>query len=91
MQDWLTEHPEIRALRVAASDLNGVARGKRVPVASGAKALAGGIRFPRSVLNLDIQGEDIGDSPLVLATGDQDGVLRPTERGFVPLPWLDTP
>ncbi|MEO0668432.1 MAG: glutamine synthetase family protein [Pseudomonadota bacterium] len=91
MQDWLTEHPEIRALRVAASDLNGVARGKRVPVTSGAKALAGGMRFPRSVLNLDIQGEDIADSPLVLASGDQDGVLRPTERGFVPLPWLDTP
>ena len=91
MHDWLAEHPEIRALRVAASDLNGVARGKRVPVASGAKALAGAMRFPRSVLNLDILGEDIADSPLVLASGDQDGVLRPTERGFVPLPWLDTP
>ena len=91
MQDWLTEHPEIRALRVAAADLNGVARGKRVPVSSGAKALAGGMRFPKSVLNLDIQGEDIENSPLVLASGDQDGVLRPTERGFVPLPWLDTP
>ncbi|WP_299691030.1 glutamine synthetase family protein [uncultured Tateyamaria sp.] len=91
MQDWLTEHPDIRALRVAASDLNGVARGKRVPVSSGAKALAGSMRFPKSVLNLDIQGEDIEDSPLVLASGDQDGVLRPTERGFVPLPWLETP
>ena len=91
MEEWLEAHPDIRALRVAAADLNGVARGKRVPVSSAPKALAGGMRFPQSVLNLDIQGEDIAGSPLVLASGDQDGVLRPTERGFVPLPWLDTP
>ncbi len=91
MQDWLNERPHIRALRIAAADLNGVARGKRLPVSSGAKAVAGGMRFPKSVLNLDIQGEDIEGSPLVLASGDQDGVLRPTGRGFVPLPWLDTP
>ncbi|MEL6619401.1 MAG: glutamine synthetase family protein [Pseudomonadota bacterium] len=91
MTGWLAEHPEIRALRVAAADLNGVARGKRMPVTSADKALNGGVRFPLSVLNLDIWGEDIEDSPLVLATGDRDGVLHPTERGFVPMPWLDTP
>jgi len=60
-------------------------------VTSADKALNGGVRFPLSVLNLDIWGEDIEDSPLVLATGDRDGVLHPTERGFVPMPWLDTP
>ena len=27
--DWLREHPEVKTIRVAASDLNGVARGKR--------------------------------------------------------------
>lgn len=81
----------MRAIRVAAADLNGVARGKRMPVGSAEKAMAGGVRFPKSVLNLDILGEDIEDSPLVLASGDQDGLLRPTERGFVPMPWLDTP
>ncbi|MEO0864822.1 MAG: glutamine synthetase family protein, partial [Pseudomonadota bacterium] len=32
---------------------------------------------------------DIEDSPLVFETGDQDGVLRPTERGPVPMPWLE--
>lgn len=91
MQGWLADHPEIRALRVAAPDLNGQARGKRLPVAGGTKAMKGGVRFPFSVLNLDILGHDIEDSPLVLASGDRDGVLHPTERGFVPMPWLDTP
>lgn len=49
------------------------------------------MRFPLSVLNLDIWGEDVEDSPLVFEVGDPDGVLRPTERGYVPMPWLATP
>ncbi|WP_299373377.1 glutamine synthetase family protein [uncultured Tateyamaria sp.] len=91
MHDWLIENPEIRAIRVAASDLNGVARGKRMPVRFADKVTETGTRFPMSVLNLDIWGEDIEDSPLVMESGDRDGVLRPTERGFMPMPWLDTP
>ena len=50
-----------------------------------------GTRFPMSVLNLDIWGEDIEDSPLVFEMGDADGILRPTERGFMPMPWLEAP
>lgn len=91
MKNWLRKNPQVRAIRVAAADLNGQPRGKRIPVRFADKAIAGGTRFPLSVLNLDIWGEDIEDSPLVLASGDRDGVLRPTERGFMPMPWLDTP
>mmetsp|Transcript_22566 Transcript_22566/g.36778 ORF Transcript_22566/g.36778 Transcript_22566/m.36778 type:complete len:445 (-) Transcript_22566:2129-3463(-) len=91
MHDWLKNNPDIRAVRVAASDLNGVARGKRMPVRFADKVATDGTRFPMSVLNLDIWGEDIEDSPLVMESGDRDGVLRPTERGFVPMPWLRTP
>jgi len=91
MHDWLIENPEIRAIRVAASDLNGVARGKRMPVRFADKVTETGTRFPLSVLNLDIWGEDIENSPLVMESGDRDGVLRPTERGFMPMPWLETP
>ena len=43
------------------------------------------------VLNLDIWGEDIDDSPLVFEQGDADGLLKPTERGFMPMPWLEAP
>ena len=88
---WLDEHPEIRNVRAGAADLNGQARGKRVPRRFAAKMEEDGIRFPLSVLNLDIWGEDIDDSPLVFESGDPDGVLKPTERGYVPLPWLSMP
>ena len=31
MKDYLRKHPDVRTIRVAAADLNGQARGKRVP------------------------------------------------------------
>jgi glutamine synthetase len=88
---WLHDHPEIKTIRVAASDLNGVARGKRMPTKFAQGIEEDGTRFPLSVLNLDIWGEDIDNSPLVFEAGDPDGVCLPTERGFMPMPWLDSP
>jgi glutamine synthetase len=88
---WLEDHPEVKNVRCGAADLNGQARGKRVPRRFAAKLEEEGTRFPLSVLNLDIWGEDIDDSPLVFESGDADGVLLPTERGYVPMPWLSSP
>jgi glutamine synthetase len=91
LEAWLRKHPQVRTIRVAAADLNGQARGKRVPTRFAENILKNGTRFPMSVLNLDIWGEDIDDSPLVFDMGDADGILRPTERGFMPMPWLEAP
>lgn len=88
---WLHDNPHIKTIRVAASDLNGVARGKRIPTKFAQSIEEDGTRFPLSVLNLDIWGEDIDNSPLVFEAGDPDGVALPTERGFMPMPWLDNP
>ena len=91
MQEWLRYHPTVKTIRVAAADLNGQPRGKRIPVRFAEKIVQDGTRFPYSALNLDIWGEDIEDSPLVFETGDADGVLKPTSRGFMPMPWLEAP
>lgn len=91
MKNWLRKNPQVRTIRVAAADLNGQARGKRMPSRFADKVVEDGTRFPMSVMNLDIWGEDIDDSPLVFETGDRDGVLKPTERGFMPMPWLHAP
>ncbi|MBC6436561.1 MAG: glutamine synthetase [Rhodobacteraceae bacterium] len=82
--------PELPSIRVAVADLNGQARGKRLRSTAMNKLAAEGIRFPYSVLGLDIRGEDIQDSPLVFASGDPDGLLKPTGRGPVPMPWLSS-
>jgi glutamine synthetase len=91
LKDWLHAHPDVKTIRVAAADLNGQARGKRIPARFADKAVTDGTRFPFSVMNLDVWGEDIEDSPLVFERGDRDGVLLPTERGFLPMPWLEAP
>jgi glutamine synthetase len=77
--------------RVAACDLNGQLRGKRLPAGQFSKLAEGTVRMPLSVLNVDVWGADIKDSPLVFETGDADGVLYPTEHGPVPMPWLGSP
>ena len=82
---------QFQTFRVAACDLNGRMRGKRLPAAHADKLSTGSVRMPLSSLNLDIFGADIENSPLVFDTGDIDGVLLPTDRGPVPLPWLEVP
>lgn len=77
--------------RVAAVDLNGQMRGKRVPAAYASKLDSGSVRMPIAALNVDIEGADIEGSPLVFETGDADGMMKPTGRPAVPLPWLDAP
>ncbi len=79
-----------QTFRVAACDLNGQMRGKRVPGSYADKLPSGAVRLPLSALNVDIYGNDIEDSPLVFESGDADGILRPTDRGPVPIPWLNS-
>ena len=81
----------ITTFRVAACDLNGQMRGKRVPVSYMEKLGSGSMRMPISIMNVDIFGADIEASPLVFASGDADGLILPTDRGAVPMPWLPSP
>ncbi|WP_420860815.1 glutamine synthetase family protein [Algirhabdus cladophorae] len=82
---------QLQTFRVAAVDLNGQLRGKRVPSSYAGKLEKGAVRLPVSTLNMDISGADIEGSPLVYETGDADGILLPTSRGPVPMPWLERP
>src|SRR6056300_1987038 len=85
------EFANLRTFRAAASDLNGQMRGKRLPFSDYDKLNDGAVRMPYSVMNVDVWGADIKNSPLVFETGDADGVLLPTDRGPVPMPWLKVP
>ena len=88
---WLEGRPDITSLRAAVCDLNGILRGKRVPVVQVPKVLEGAMRMPYSITCLDIWGEDVKGNPLVFQQGDIDGRCEPTGRGFLPVNWLGSP
>lgn len=81
--EWLERHPHVQFVTLAAHDLNGVLRGKRLPRSLVAKALAGEIKMPLALLGVDIWGRDVVGSGQVFETGDQDGYCIPTERGIL--------
>lgn len=88
---WLSSGPRSGALRAVVCDLNGIFRGKRIPVANIPDARAGKVKLPLSTLFVDVWGNDTFESGLVLETGDRDGMLIPSERGMLPVDWLDAP
>ncbi len=88
---WLNKQPDISSIRAAVVDLNGVWRGKRLPIAQAEKTLQDGIRMPLSISAEDIWGEDVADNPMVFGSGDSDGFARPTGRGILPTNWLANP
>ncbi|WP_417473586.1 glutamine synthetase family protein [Leisingera sp.] len=81
----------LKTIRIAACDMNGQMRGKRLPAEMAGKLAEGAARMPISTLNVDLWGRDVEDNPLVFETGDADGVMLPTNRGAVPMPWLNSP
>ena len=59
------------------TDLNGILRGKRLPLDLLEKVLKEGYKMPRSVLGVDIWGDDVAANGLVFETGDSDGICQP--------------
>ena len=89
--NWLDSQTDISSVRAAIVDLNGVWRGKRLPVAQAQKILTEGARMPLSSSTVNIWGTDTDNNPLVFDTGDADGFARPTGRGLIPMDWLERP
>ena len=88
---WLADRPEIETIFACICDLNGIMRGKRVPVEQLDKITSGALRMPLSLLSMDIWGEDIEDNELVFDTGDADGLCDFTGRPLSPVDWTSRP
>ncbi len=86
---WLADNPAIGHVTAAVADINGALRGKRLPRSQVEKAMKGGLRMPFSTLGVDVWGCDVLGNAQVFETGDGDGVLQPTERGMLPVTWVE--
>lgn len=88
---FLAAHPEVEVFELLIPDTNGVLRGKWVPRSAVDKVYGTGIRLPSSVFALDIWGNDVLASGLVIETGDRDGLCRPVPGSLTLVPWLKRP
>ena len=84
-------HAEVEVAEVYVSDLNGIARGKLVPIEMLEKLAAGTMKMPVSTLGLDVFGADVAEAGIALATGDPDGNLVPVEATLKPMVWAKRP
>ena len=75
--DWLEGHEEIKSLRAAVCDLNGVMRGKRIPLEQAEKVLKAVLeKFPNEVDVLTTLGDLAGKrGDLVAADGFYERAL----------------
>lgn len=91
INQWFATHDDITQLLVGVFDYNGVLRGKRMPVAKLSSLLTDGFKMPISILQTDIWGRDIEDSPLIFETGDGDGHVSLSSRPPLRLSWMAEP
>jgi glutamine synthetase len=85
------DNPEIEAAEVYVTDINGVARGKLVPIEMLEKLAHGGMKMPVSTLGVDIFSNDVAEANIAIEKGDPDGVLLPVAETLAPMLWAGRP
>ncbi|MFC1688786.1 glutamine synthetase family protein [Pseudomonadota bacterium] len=85
----LEANPGIETVEMVLSDLNGIYRGKWVPVEGAGKLLEGKFKIPLTAVTPDVWGRDV--PALCEITGDGDGICEAIEESVRVLPWLTRP
>ena len=71
-KSFLKKHPEIKSFDIIMHDCNAIGRGKIIRRDELLKLYESGRQFPLSLLGMDITGEDVPDTGLILEQGDGD-------------------
>ena len=71
-KSFLKKHPEIKSFDILMHDCNAIGRGKIIRRNELLKLYESGRQFPLSLLGMDITGEDVPDTGLILEQGDGD-------------------
>lgn len=88
---FLEANPEVASADLFVVDQHGIARGKRVPAAGLTKAFSSGLAMPRSVMALDVWGNDVSAAGYAPDTGDGDALCRPVAGTLKPMTWAQRP
>lgn len=80
-----------RGIDLLLVDMNGVARGKRIPPEDLNKALKGELKIIGTLYALDIFGHNVDAAGLAMDTGDGDYPLIPATGQLLPTDWAREP
>ena len=71
-KNFLKKNPNVESIDIVWHDCNGIGRGKIIRRHELEDLFLNGRKFPLSTLGMDITGEDVPESGLILTTGDGD-------------------
>jgi glutamine synthetase len=91
IESLLRAHPGVEWVDAFMVDVNGLARGKRVPVADLRQIYAAGVQFSACAPLLDVRGLGQGAAGLGTDDGDPDGTGWPIPGTLQPAPWALRP
>lgn len=89
--EFLNTTPRPQFVEVYIVDVNGLLRGKRLPVSQLPRLYDKGLCLPASTAVLDIYGQEVEATGMVMDTGDADHICRPVAGSLRPLPWAQRP
>ncbi|RJS91967.1 glutamine synthetase [Salinisphaera sp. Q1T1-3] len=87
----LDSWPDLAFIEACLVDINGLLRGKRLPAGMIDRLYTKGLNLPASTPLLDIWGQEVEATGLVLETGDADRLCRPVPQSLRPMPWSRRP
>ena len=73
---FVARHPQLAWVDLLLFDLNGIARGKRIPARDLAAFAEKGVMLPASVFSMDSIGNCVEETGLLWETGDPDHLCR---------------
>ncbi|HAT26426.1 MAG TPA: glutamine synthetase [Gammaproteobacteria bacterium] len=90
LEAFLQQHPQTTMLEILSPDINGILRGKRIPVSECQTFFNEGIKAPASICLCNSLGDFAEDVELGILGGDPDHQMRPVANTLAPISWLQS-
>jgi len=90
-EEFLSNYPEIESADLLISDLNGIARGKRVERCAIKKIYQEGVNLPASIFSMNILGETVETCGLGIDIGEPDMICKPVANTLHVASWHQRP
>ncbi|SDG76975.1 glutamate--putrescine ligase [Vibrio xiamenensis] len=83
------QYPDVHSVDLILFDMNGMERGKRIPINMLPKVVENGLYMPASIFALDITGETVEETGLGFELGDGDRICRIVTNTLSLVPWKE--